>query len=40
MQITTPNGLYFFGTIKDLRHFLANLSSHYTKVTQLLSQKH
>jgi len=39
MQITTPNGLYFFGTTKELRLFLANLCNHYTTVTQLLTPK-
>lgn len=40
MQIITPNGFYFSGTTKELRHFLANLCNHYITVTQLLNQKH
>ncbi|MBP2625582.1 MAG: hypothetical protein H6Q68_293 [Firmicutes bacterium] len=40
MHFTTPNGFYFFGTIKELRHFLTNLCIHYTTVAQLLKQKH
>jgi len=39
MQITTPNGFYFFGTTKELRHFLATLCNHYTTVIQLLSPR-
>jgi len=39
MQISTGNGFYFFGTTKELRHFLANLCTHYTTVSQLLNRK-
>jgi len=40
MQIITHKGFYFFGTTKELRHFLANLCNHYTTITQLLNQQH
>lgn len=39
MQVTTPNGLYFQGTMKELHFLLANLSNHYTTISQLLTKK-
>lgn len=37
MQITTPNGLYFHGTTKELQDFLRNLSNYYTTISQLIN---
>jgi hypothetical protein len=39
MQITTSNGVYFFGTTTELCHFLTTLCNHYTTVSQLLNPK-
>lgn len=39
MQITTPSGLYFHGTIKELHAFLGNLSNYYTTINQLINQE-
>lgn len=39
MRMTTPSGLYFHGTTKDLHYFLKNLSNYYTTISQLITQE-
>ena len=39
MHITTSDGFYFFGSMKELRDFLTNLCVHYKTVAQLLGPK-
>lgn len=39
MQRITVKGLYFYGTKKDLHHFLKNLSNYYTTIGQVITQE-